>query len=62
MLPHNLWLTLMGMKQKKIQNGQLKKTEFFKSTNSQKFFAKISGIDAKEIDVDQPIWLSCCTK
>jgi hypothetical protein len=26
----------MGMKQKKIQNGRLKKTEFFKTANSQK--------------------------
>jgi hypothetical protein len=34
----------MGMKQKKIQNGRLKKTEFFKIANSQKFFAKISQI------------------
>jgi hypothetical protein len=40
----------MGMKQKiffvkkKIQNGQLKKTEFFKIANSQNFFAKISWI------------------
>jgi hypothetical protein len=34
----------MGMKQKKIQNGRLKKTEFFKIANSQNFFAKISQI------------------
>ena len=34
----------MGMKQKKNQNGQIKKNEFFKITNSQNFFAKISQI------------------
>jgi hypothetical protein len=41
----------MGMKQKKntffekeIQNGKLKKTEFFKITNSQKNFVKISWL------------------
>jgi hypothetical protein len=41
----------MGMKQKKFkksekkfQNGRLKKTEFFKIADSQKFFAKISQI------------------
>ena len=41
----------MGMKQKKIfffekkiQNGRLKKTEFFKIANSQKNFVKISQI------------------
>jgi hypothetical protein len=36
----------MRMKQKKNQNqnGRLKKTEFFKITNSQKIFEKISQI------------------
>jgi len=42
----------MGIKQifffffekKKIQNGRLKKSAFFKIANSQKFFAKISQI------------------
>jgi hypothetical protein len=34
----------MGMKQKKIQNGRLKKTEFFKIANSQKNVVKISQI------------------
>jgi hypothetical protein len=36
----------MGIKQKKrnIQNGRLKKTEFFKIANSQTFFSKISQI------------------
>jgi hypothetical protein len=29
---------------KKIQNGQLKKTTFFKTINSQYFFTKLSGI------------------
>ena len=61
----------MGMKQKKkkkfekkIQNGQLKKTTFFKIANSQKKFAKISQIgpwvvgliDAKGIDEAQCMW------
>ena len=57
----------MGMKQKnfflkkkKTQNGQLKKTEIFKIANSQKIFAKISQIDAKGIDVAQPMWMSGC--
>ena len=31
-------------KKYKIQNGRLKKTEFFKSTNSQDFLTKTSGI------------------
>jgi hypothetical protein len=49
--------------EKKIQNGRLKKTEFFKIANSQKNFVKISwiglvgSIDVKGIDVAQPIWL-----
>ena len=38
----------MGMKEKKkkrkIQNGRLKKTEFFKTANSQNVFAKLSWI------------------
>jgi hypothetical protein len=40
----------MGMKQKKkkwkknLQNGRLKKTDFFKIANSQIFFVKISWI------------------
>ena len=34
----------MGMKQKQIENGQLKKTEFFKTAISQKIFEKISWI------------------
>ena len=37
-------LIFMGMKQKKIQNGHLKKSEFFKIDNSQYFFVKILGI------------------
>ena len=36
-LPKKLWLIFMGMKQKKIQNDRLKKTEFFKIANSQNF-------------------------
>ena len=53
----------MGMKQKKIQNGQLKKTEFFEIANSQYFLWKFHGlvlglvelIDAKGIDVAQVV-------
>jgi hypothetical protein len=53
----------MRLKHKNIQNGRLKKTEFFETANSQYFFAKISGIgslgsrinDVKGIDVAQPI-------
>ena len=48
-LTHNLWLIFMEMKQKKIffskkkiQNGRLKKSSFFKIANSQKISAKIS--------------------
>ena len=44
LLSYKLWHVFMRIKQKKIQNGRLKKTEFFKTTNSQKNFAKISGI------------------
>ena len=51
-LPYNLRLVLVGMKQKqktkkiwnKIQNDRLKKSDFFKTANSQYFFAKSSGI------------------
>ena len=50
---------------KKIQNGRFKKSAFFKIANSQKNFVKISAlvlglvglIDAKGIDLSQPIWL-----
>ena len=50
----------MGMKQK---YGQLKKTEFFNSANSQYFFQNFHGLvlglvglnDAKPIDMAQPI-------
>ena len=55
----------MAMKQKNIQNGRLKKTEFFKIANSRYFFLKISWIgpwlveliDAKGIGAAQLIWL-----
>ena len=50
-LTHNLWLIFMGMKQKKIffskkkiQNGRLKKTEFFNFVKSWANSAKISWI------------------
>ena len=54
--------------EKKVQNGQLKKTEFFKIANSQNFLWKFHGlvlgleglIDAKGIDLSQPIWLWGC--
>ena len=50
--------------EKNIQNGLLKKTEFFNSANSQYFFLKILWIgpwlvgliDAKGSDVAQPKW------
>ena len=52
LLTNKLWLIFMGKKQKKnsffeqkkIQNGRLKKSAFFKIANSQIFFVKISGI------------------
>ena len=43
-LIHNLWLIFMGMKQKKNQNGRLKKRSIFKIANSKYFFVKISWI------------------
>ena len=51
-------------KEKKIQNGRRKKTEFFKIANSRYFFVKISLIgpwisrieNEKGIDVAQLIW------
>jgi hypothetical protein len=49
-LPNKFGLIFMWMKQKKIflkkkiQNGQLQKTEFFNSANAQYFFAKFLGI------------------
>ena len=51
--------------EKKIQNGRPKKTEIFKTANSQKNFPKfyrlvlglVGLIDAKGIDLAQPIWL-----
>ena len=53
---------------KKIQYGRLKQIEFFNSANSQYFFQEFPGlvlglvglIDAKDIDVAQPIWLRDC--
>ena len=51
LLTNKLWDVFMGMKQnfffflkKKIQNGRLKKSAFFKIANSQFFFVKISWI------------------
>ena len=49
-LPYKFGLIFMGIKkkkkkfEKKIQNGRLKKSSFFKIANSQNFFAKISEI------------------
>jgi hypothetical protein len=49
---------------KKFQNGRLKKTEFFKIANSQKFHGLVLGlvglIDVKGIDLAQPIWSRDC--
>jgi hypothetical protein len=44
--------------EKKIQNGLLKKIEFFKTVNSQKKNSKISGIGSwvNGINVAHPIW------
>ena len=60
----------MGIKEKKMRKKESKmsdfsKWSFFKIANSQNFFVKISWmvlglvglIDAKGIDVAQPIWL-----
>ena len=51
LLTNKLWLIFMGKKQKnffflkkKIQNGRLKKSAFFKIANSQNFFVKILWI------------------
>ena len=44
LLPKNLWLLFVGLSKKKFQNGWLKKNTFFKTINSQYFFAKLSGI------------------
>jgi hypothetical protein len=54
-----------GDEAKKIQNGELKKTEIFRTANSQKMFSKfyrlvlglVGLIDVKGIDVAQPIRL-----
>ena len=45
---------------KKIQNGQLKKTEFFKTAKSQYFFTKILGIDSwrRALIFGHSIWSS----
>ena len=74
-LPYEFGLIFMGMKQKKkifffekkIQNGRLKKSSFFKIANSQKFLRWVLGLvglnDVKGIDVAQRIWpWSCPTK
>ena len=42
----------MGIKQKKIQNGLLKKTEIFKTANSQKIFPKFSWIGSWISSID----------
>ena len=44
LISKNLWLIFIFF-WKKIQNGRLKKSEFFNSANSQKIFPKISQID-----------------
>ena len=68
LLTNKLWDVFMGMKQKKNQSGRLKKSQFLKIANSQYFSWKFHGlvlglvglIDAKGIDVAQPIWLWGC--
>ena len=63
-LIHNLWLMFMGMKQKKNQNGRLKKDHFSKSLILNIFLWKFTGLVlglirlnvAKGINVVQPIW------
>ena len=66
-LPHNLCLIFMRMKQfffffwKKNQNGQLKKTEIFKSAKSYYFFATISGIGPWVITYPKHFWPQCST-
>ena len=75
-LPHNLWLIFMGIKQKTIflqkkknpkwpifQNGRFSKSPILKNF-LWKFHGLVLGlvglIDAKGIDVAQPIWLWGC--
>ena len=73
MPPHNLSPIFMGMKGKKIkirienwrlEIGDFKKCNFFKSTNFEKIIrlkaCKSGKIEAKDIDVAQPIWFSGC--
>ena len=63
-LPHNLCLILIRMKQKKIKKADSKKLRFSKSPilkkNLRKFHRLVLGlvglIDAKGIDVAQPMW------
>ena len=58
----------MGDEAKKPQNGGLKKTEFFSIAKAEQFPPKFHGlvlglvefIDAKGINLTQPIWLSGC--
>ena len=54
-------LTDIHEDEKKNPNGRFKKTEIFNSHNSQKCQGLVLGlvglIDAKGIDVAQPIWL-----
>ena len=45
MLPHDLWLISIGMKQKKIEMADLKKTWDFQLNQFSIFFHKNSGID-----------------
>jgi hypothetical protein len=58
----------MGMKQKKIQNGRLKKMSFSTSAKAEQFPQRFHGlvlglvglIDAKGINMTQSIWPSGC--
>ena len=72
MLLYNLWLILMGLKQNFCSNFEFLKLRFgwFKKCNSQYFSPKFQGlvlgliwyIDAKSMNVAQPVWLSSVSK
>jgi hypothetical protein len=52
LLSYKCWLIFIGMKQKQIQNGRLKKTEIFNSPNTQYFFMKILWIGPRVSRID----------
>ena len=67
LLPKKLWLLFMGWSKnkffwkKKFQNGWLKNSEFFKTINSQYFFAKISGIGPWVSRINWCKGYQCCS-